>query len=134
MKAIIIGGLAVCLALTSMTAFAEADKVTICHATGSETNPYVEITIARQAWENGHSPHAVHVRDFLVPSGRVCLARVQYPGPTPNFPPPWPTIATSVAMEPTAEPNTDAGVPPVETPTPSLPAAFPDSGGAPEED
>lgn len=32
-------------------------KVTICHATGSETNPYVKITIAQQGWDNGHSKH-----------------------------------------------------------------------------
>ena len=32
-------------------------KVTICHATGSETNPYVEITVAKPAAENGHARH-----------------------------------------------------------------------------
>lgn len=34
-----------------------ADKVTICHATGSATNPYVIITIAKQAVLNGHLDH-----------------------------------------------------------------------------
>jgi hypothetical protein len=32
-------------------------KTTICHHTGSETNPYVEITVANPAVENGHSHH-----------------------------------------------------------------------------
>jgi hypothetical protein len=34
-----------------------ADKVTICHATASATNPYVIITIAKQAVLNGHVDH-----------------------------------------------------------------------------
>lgn len=117
MRHMVIGGLAICLALASMTVSAEADKVTICHATGSETNPYVEITIARQAWENGHSPHAVHVRDFLA-DGLACPPQ---PALTPT-PSTTPTAATSVTSEPTTEPNTEA---------PSQPRAFPDSGGAP---
>lgn len=32
----------------------DSKKVTICHATGSEKNPYVIITVAEQAWLNGH--------------------------------------------------------------------------------
>jgi hypothetical protein len=32
----------------------ESKKVTICHATGSEKNPYEVITIAEKAWLNGH--------------------------------------------------------------------------------
>ena len=32
----------------------DSKKVTICHATGSEKNPYVVITIAEKAWLNGH--------------------------------------------------------------------------------
>src|SRR6266480_4011539 len=47
---------------------AERGKVTICHATGSATNPYVEITISRNALK----AHARHQdgRDLLsVPAG-----------------------------------------------------------------
>ena len=42
------------------------DKVTLCHRTGSEKNPYVVITIAREGWENGHSKHE---GDRLLASG-----------------------------------------------------------------
>ena len=33
------------------------DKVTICHKTGSAKNPYVEITVANDALNDGHSTH-----------------------------------------------------------------------------
>ena len=32
-------------------------KTTICHHTGSDSNPYVEITVANPAVQNGHSHH-----------------------------------------------------------------------------
>jgi hypothetical protein len=34
------------------------DKITLCHATGSATNPYVEITVAAAGVANGHARHA----------------------------------------------------------------------------
>ena len=34
------------------------DKVTLCHATGSASNPYVEITVSAAGAENGHGKHA----------------------------------------------------------------------------
>ena len=48
--------LAIGIALGVQTAAnATADpKVTLCHATGSETNPYVQITVAAAAAYNGH--------------------------------------------------------------------------------
>lgn len=36
----------------------EHNKVTLCHATGSTTNPYVEITINANGAVNGHAGHA----------------------------------------------------------------------------
>src|SRR5206468_1896234 len=47
------------LALVGSTAPAlagPADKITICHATGSESNPYTEITISENALK-GHDGH-----------------------------------------------------------------------------
>jgi hypothetical protein len=44
------------------------DKVTICHATGSETNPYVEITISVNALA-AHLRHQNGEDIFPVPAG-----------------------------------------------------------------
>ncbi|HKI54461.1 MAG TPA: hypothetical protein VJ987_10085 [Anaerolineales bacterium] len=33
------------------------NKITICHKTGSAKNPYVEITVANDALNDGHSTH-----------------------------------------------------------------------------
>jgi len=48
-------------------------KITICHATGSATNPFVEITISRNGWVNGHQDHQ-NGRDFVV-IGNNCPAK-----------------------------------------------------------
>ena len=42
-------------------------KVTICHRTGSDSNPYVEITISENAWEN--NGHGNHDGDFVLTQG-----------------------------------------------------------------
>lgn len=47
----------------------DSKKVTICHATGSEKNPYVVITIAEKAWLNGHKDgHNGHADIYPVPA------------------------------------------------------------------
>lgn len=137
---------------------APAPKVTICHATGSESNPYVPVTIAAQAWENGHSPHAVHIGDFLMTTGRPCgLTSTPTPTATPTAtltatPTPAPTVAptlippasvtpipvsgpltTPAQADATPTPTIDTGThttPDLE-PTPSFPTAFPTTGGPP---
>lgn len=47
------------------------DKVSICHATGSETNPYVEITISENAL-NGDHGHASHEGDIIPAPAAGC--------------------------------------------------------------
>jgi hypothetical protein len=48
----------------------ENEKVYICHATGSDTNPYVIVHVSKNAWvdDEGHS-HSGHAGDFEVPAG-----------------------------------------------------------------
>lgn len=47
----------------------DSKKVTICHATGSEKNPYEVITIAEKAWLNGHKDgHNGHTDIYPVPA------------------------------------------------------------------
>ncbi len=42
-------------------------KVTICHATGSASNPYSEIEISENAWSKG-TGHGAHSSDFEIPT------------------------------------------------------------------
>ncbi|MEK7513146.1 MAG: hypothetical protein AAB601_03010 [Patescibacteria group bacterium] len=55
-------GVAALLAVPFLSS-AAGNKVTICHATDSATNPYVEITVSEYGWLNGHMGHG----DFLAP-------------------------------------------------------------------
>ncbi len=52
-------------------------KVTICHVTGSERNPWVVITIDRSAWDgegaNDHTHHEKNGRsDHVLPASGIC--------------------------------------------------------------
>jgi hypothetical protein len=46
------------------TGTADSDRVTICHATGSRNNPYVEITVSREAAMHHQANH----EDDIVPA------------------------------------------------------------------
>lgn len=92
-------------------------RITICHATSSETNPYVEITIACQALygangnaghfdENG-SPLNGHEDDFIPHEGESC-SPVASPTPTPT-PTPSPTPNPSATPQPSATPSSTPG-------------------------
>jgi hypothetical protein len=61
---------------------APSDRVTICHGTASDTNPYVEITVSANSFKNGHfdtvdgvaspSHGANNSPDFILQAGRTC--------------------------------------------------------------
>jgi len=58
-RLVMIGALVVAAPSASMAAMAGPEKVTICHATGSASNPYVQITVSENAVPEGRG----HNRD-----------------------------------------------------------------------
>lgn len=59
-------------------------KITICHKTGSTTNPYRRITVSSRAVTNPNSPagktlrgHAGHTGDLLMPGAAACPSGTQ---------------------------------------------------------
>lgn len=83
----------------------KAEKVTICHATSSEGNPWVRIVVAEQAqgghFENNGTPLAGHEDDVLLEGDVACPGETVTPPPvtpnppvvTPNPVTPNPTVA-----------------------------------------
>ena len=57
------GGCPASLAVTTPAATSSDGKVTICHATGSKTNPYTMITVSVNGL-NGHDKH----KDDIIPA------------------------------------------------------------------
>jgi hypothetical protein len=95
-----------------------APKITICHGTASETNPYVEITVSANSFKDGHfddfvdKSHGVNNHpDFVLTPGRTCDD-----GPTGSTtttsttePPTTPTTGgstTTTEITPPTEPST----------------------------
>lgn len=66
------------LGASAGSAAAESDKVTICHATGSESNPYVEITVS------ANSAHLDKHEDDFLADGGCTIPVVTPPGPGPS--------------------------------------------------
>lgn len=91
----------------------ESKKVTICHATGSETNPYVVITVAEQAWLNGHKDGHNGKADFLATAGGCGEKDHENPGDEPSDVTP-PAVTPSDVTPPAVTPP--GGTPPAETP------------------
>lgn len=64
----------------SATSAAPPEKVTICHGTASETNPYVQITVSSKSFKDGHFDDGPNNKshgennhpDFVLEEGRTC--------------------------------------------------------------
>jgi outer membrane biosynthesis protein TonB len=99
----------------TVTVVSKSDKVTICHATSSEKNPFETLTISENAVygpgghfnENG-TTQAGHEEDYMGPCDPEPTCN---PEPT-NEPTPEPT--TNPTPEPTSEPTSN----PTQEPTP----------------
>lgn len=115
--------LAVIMLLALAVPVVAVDKVSLCHATGSASNPYVFITIATPADRNAHvidENGALHGdklgnQDFYADSEEECKL--------PSTVTPAPTTSASASPEPTAVPSTT----PTPSVTPSMPVMMPDT-------
>ncbi|MBT2512642.1 hypothetical protein [Arthrobacter sp. ISL-30] len=105
-----------------------ADKITICHATGSEKNPHVEITVSENAL-NGHGRgQAVHEHDIIPAAAGGCV--VEEPE-TPETPPVTPPVTPPGKTPEVTPPAVTPGVTPsVETPAVKAPAVVPAGAAA----
>jgi hypothetical protein len=105
------------LASASTIKVKESNKVTICHATGSEKNPYVRTVVDEHAtkghFDNQGTPLAGHEDDILLQGDVECTTpEVPEEPETPTVPPvvttpPVITVVTTptpVVIEPLPEP------------------------------
>ena len=98
------------------------DKITICHATGSEKNPYVVITIPEKAWWHGHKDgHNGRADIYPVPAGG-CVADEEEEEEKP------PVVVPPVVVPPVVTPP--EVTPPVVTPPAVAPPAQVPTGAA----
>jgi hypothetical protein len=79
-----IGGLAAFVTASAIAvgaaSAAPAEKVTICHGTASESNPYVAITVSANSFKDGHFDDGPNNKshgennnpDFVLEEGRTC--------------------------------------------------------------
>ena len=107
MKRLITLALALALAFSFPALANDDDKVGVCHATGSASNPYVHIVVDRSGWDNGHSKHE---GDFLS-NDPNCPKPTAKPSPT----------KTPVASQTAAPTQTPAQAPASPQASPTAP-------------
>lgn len=119
--AVLAGALVAATAL--IPAAADSGKIALCHATGSDANPYVKIVVSTAAFYN--SGHVSHVGDIF-PAGShkgqaweaqgdqsILAAKCVVPMPEPT-----PSESATPTPEPTPDPTPTVTATPSETPTP----------------
>ena len=107
----VFGALLGAITLMSGNVTVAGEKITICHAKSSETNPFVEITISINGWEHGH--HAQHEDDYVGKCEVLTSSLIVTPT----------AVASSIAQSPEEIE--------VESST-QFPTQLPVSGGAPK--
>ncbi len=76
-----VGVVLVAGAVSADVALSGDDKVAVCHATGSETNPFVTLIVSEDGYEHSHHRH--HEGDFFTTPGASCEDMAPEPG-TPD--------------------------------------------------
>ena len=109
------------------------DKIAICHATSSSSNPYVSIEVNASAFDGrGNNDHSAHAGDYLGPCA-VTPEPTPEPTSTPTpeqdrDPNPTPTPEPTPAPEPSPTPSPTATATPTPSPTPApYPGPFTDT-------
>lgn len=106
-------------------------KVTICHATSSESNPWVRIVVSENAigghFENPGSPLAGHEDDVLLEGEQDCPVDEVTPTSEPTITETEPTVTEGVTPtdEPTSTPVEPTVFHPSATPSVFHPSATP---------
>ena len=106
----VVAAVVTCAGLAALTPAASAgEKVTICHATGSATNPYVMITIS----ENAVAAHRAHQgREDIIPATVGCVPPPPVPVDVcPNLEGDQPTVPAGMIIDPATHDCVPAPVP-----------------------
>lgn len=121
-KVVIIIILLILLLLLATNTLAVApEKVTICHATSSETNPYTRIVVSENAigghFDNPGTPKAGHEDDLLLQGEVDCPAPEVTPTPTEGVSPTLTPTPETREVTPSQTPTPTETIEPTVTPT-----------------